>query len=108
MVRGNTYAAFVIPSSLQQEFIRLKENEERQRRMLLAPKRLPVSIFIKNQRVALLPSKKLNITTEPSEEQMEEVKEVESPTYKELEEMSNVEEDLPYYYIDKPVSFIPH
>ena len=24
VVRGNTYAAFVIPSSLQQEFIRLK------------------------------------------------------------------------------------
>ena len=93
VVRGNTYAAFVIPSSLQQEFIRLKENEERQRRMMLVPRKLP--------RVAMMPAKKLNITTEVEEEQ-EEVQQVESPKYKELEELSTVEEDLPYYYIDKP------
>jgi len=49
-----------------------------------------------------MPAKKLNITTEIDEEP-DESKQVESPKYKELEELSTVEEDLPYYYIDKPV-----
>jgi len=42
VVRGNTYAAFVIPSSLQMEFIRLKEEEQRRKRLMNIPKRLPV------------------------------------------------------------------
>jgi hypothetical protein len=46
VVRGNTYAAFVIPSSLQMEFIRLKEDEERRKRMMKIPKKLPVSLNI--------------------------------------------------------------
>jgi hypothetical protein len=46
VVRGNTYAAFVIPSSLQMEFIRLKEEEERRKRLLNIPKKLPVIINI--------------------------------------------------------------
>jgi hypothetical protein len=42
VVRGNTYAAFVIPSSLQKEFMRIKEEEEKRERMILMPPKLPV------------------------------------------------------------------
>ena len=50
VVRGNTYAAFVIPSSLQMEFLRMKEEEEKRRKFLKYPKKLP--------RVALMGNKK--------------------------------------------------
>ena len=41
VVRGNTYAAFVIPSSLQMEFLRMKEEEEKRKKLLKIPKKLP-------------------------------------------------------------------
>ena len=40
VVRGNTYAAFVIPSSLQMEFLRMKEEEEKRKKLLKIPKKL--------------------------------------------------------------------
>ena len=46
--------------------------------------------------------KKMNISTEIEEEQ-EETKDNDSPKYKELEELPIEEEDLPYFYVDKPV-----
>jgi hypothetical protein len=45
VVRGNTYAAFVIPTSIQSEFMRIKEEEERKLRMMAMPPRLPVLFF---------------------------------------------------------------
>jgi hypothetical protein len=45
VVRGNTYAAFVIPTSLQLEFLRLKEEEDRKKRMMNVQVSLPVNNF---------------------------------------------------------------
>jgi hypothetical protein len=42
VVRGNTYGAFVIPSSLQMEFLKLKEEEERRKKLARVPRKLPV------------------------------------------------------------------
>ena len=51
VVRGNTYAAFVIPSSLQMEFLRMKEEEEKRKKLLKIPKKLPrVALMGRNRR----------------------------------------------------------
>ena len=84
VVKGNTYAAFVIPSSLQLEFLRLKEEEERRLRIENSKAKLP--------RVALLKKQVKN-------EKKLEHKRDESPIYNIVEEEAN--EDDPYYYIDQ-------
>ena len=46
VVRGNTYAAFVIPSSLQMEFLRMKEEEEKRKKLARMPKKVPRCAYI--------------------------------------------------------------
>lgn len=89
VVKGNTYAAFVIPSSLQLEFLRLKEEEERRIRIMKQPHKLP--------RVALLGIKNSKKEKDDEDDQ----KRPDSPNYNEVEEEQN--EDDPYYFIDKAV-----
>lgn len=89
VVKGNTYAAFVIPSSLQLEFLRLKEEEERRIRVMKQDNKLP--------RVALLG---LNKNKKDYDHEIED-KRPDSPTYNLVEEEQN--EDDPYFFIDKAV-----
>ena len=89
VVRGNTYAAFVIPSSLQMEFLRMKEEEEKRKKLLKIPKKLPrVALMGKNRRDE-------RIQKEEEEERPE------SPTLKPIEVKEKVE-DIPYFFEDRP------
>jgi hypothetical protein len=96
VVRGNTYAAFVIPSSLQMEFMRLKEDEERKKRLMMQPKKLP--------RVALLGVKKKDEDEFFEENSLR----PESPQFKVLDNPEFIE-DKPYFFEDRPPTpeFIP-
>lgn len=89
VVKGNTYAAFVIPSSLQLEFLRLKEEEERRKMMGKPSTKLPRVAFLSKNKV-----NKLN-KRETDEEDKNEV------VYNEIE--PEEVEDEPYFYIDKSV-----
>lgn len=88
VVKGNTYAAFVIPSSLQLEFLRLKEEEERRVKLMAKPTKLP--------RVAFLSKHKTKKVKRAGDEDNKQI-EVE---YNEIEEEE--QEDEPYFYVDKP------
>ena len=89
VVRGNTYAAFVIPSSLQMEFLRMKEEEEKRKKLLKIPKKLPrVALMGKNRRDE-------KIQKEEEEERPE------SPVLKPIEVKEKVE-DIPYFFEDRP------
>jgi len=90
VVKGNTYAAFVIPSSLQLEFLRLKEEEERRIRVMKQGNKLP--------RVALLGNKKEKKNKDDSFSN----KKDESGIYNDVEEEQF--EDDPYFFIDRAVS----
>ena len=89
VVRGNTYAAFVIPSSLQLEFLRMKEEEEKRKKMMKIPKKLPRVAYLGRNR------------KEEESEKDEEVKRPESPILKPIENKEKIE-DKPYFYEDKP------
>ena len=89
VVRGNTYAAFVIPSSLQMEFLRMKEEEEKRKKLMRIPKKLP--------RVALMSR---NRRDERMQKEEEEVR-PESPILKPIEIKEKVE-DQPYFFEDRP------
>ena len=92
VVKGNTYAAFVIPSSLQLEFLRLKEEEERRIRVMKQSNKLP--------RVALLGLSKGKRQKGDDITQ----KRPDSPIYNVVEEEQA--EDDPYFFVDKAVSLI--
>jgi hypothetical protein len=98
VVRGNTYAAFVIPSSIQAEFLRLKDEEERKKRLIQIPAKLP--------RVALIAEKKKK--DEYFDEDVDETERPKSPTFDELEEPEGSSEKF-YFYEDRPPTpkFIP-
>ena len=88
VVRGNTYAAFVIPSSLQMEFLRMKEEEEKRKKLMRIPKKLPrVALMGKNRR--------------EDKENVENVVRDESPILKPIEVKGEVE-DVPYFFEDRP------
>lgn len=89
VVRGNTYAAIVIPSSIQLEFLRMKEEEEKRRRARRKLTKLP--------RVALLGRNR----KEEEETNIEEDKRPESPLLKQIENKDEVI-DKPYFYEDRP------
>ena len=90
VVRGNTYAAFVIPSSLQMEFLRMKEEEEKRKKLMRIPKKLPrVALMGKNRR------------GEDREGGVENVVRDESPILKPIEVKGEVE-DKPYFFEDRP------
>jgi hypothetical protein len=89
VVKGNTYAAFVIPSSLQLEFLRLKNEEERRSRIMQNPSFLP--------RVA-----KMGLKDIKKKDLLEDHKRSDSPIYNIVEEENN--QDDPYFYIDRAVS----
>ena len=88
VVRGNTYAAFVIPSSLQMEFLRMKEEEEKRKKLLKIPKKLP--------RVALMGRNRRDERVQKEEEERPE-----SPVLKPIEIKEKVE-DVPYFFEDRP------
>jgi len=89
VVRGNTYAAFVIPSSLQMEFLRMKEEEEKRKKLLKIPKALPrVALMGRNRRDEHMPKE-------------DEEKRPESPVLKPIEIKEKVE-DVPYFFEDRP------
>ena len=90
VVRGNTYAAFVIPSSLQMEFLRMKEEEEKRKKLLKIPKKLP--------RVALMVGKSRR---EERIQKEEEEERPESPVLKPIEVKEKIE-DIPYFFEDRP------
>ena len=89
VVRGNTYAAFVIPSSLQMEFLRMKEEEEKRKKLLRIPKKLP--------RVALMGRNRREERVQKEEEE----ERPESPVLKPIEIKEKVE-DVPYFFEDRP------
>ena len=89
VVRGNTYAAFVIPSSLQMEFLRMKEEEEKRKKLLKIPKKLP--------RVALMGRNRRDERIQKEEEE----ERPESPVLKPIEIKEKVE-DVPYFFEDRP------
>ena len=89
VVRGNTYAAFVIPSSLQMEFLRMKEEEEKRKKLLKIPKKLP--------RVALMGRNRRDERMQKEEEEQR----PESPILKPIEIKEKVE-DSPYFFEDRP------
>ena len=89
VVRGNTYAAFVIPSSLQMEFLRMKEEEEKRKKLLKIPKKLP--------RVALMGRNRRDERIQKEEEE----ERPESPVLKPIEIKEKVE-DIPYFFEDRP------
>ena len=89
VVRGNTYAAFVIPSSLQMEFLRMKEEEEKRKKLLKIPKKLP--------RVALMGRNRRDERVQKEEEE----ERPESPVLKPIEIKEKVE-DVPYFFEDRP------
>ena len=89
VVRGNTYAAFVIPSSLQMEFLRMKEEEEKRKKLLKIPKKLP--------RVALMGRNRREERVQKEEEE----ERPESPVLKPIEVKEKVE-DIPYFFEDRP------
>ena len=89
VVRGNTYAAFVIPSSLQMEFLRMKEEEEKRKKLLRIPKKLP--------RVALMG---LNRRDEHMKKEEKEER-PESPTLKPIEAKEEKEKSI-YFFEDRP------
>ena len=89
VVRGNTYAAFVIPSSLQMEFLRMKEEEEKRKKLLRIPKKLP--------RVALMGRNRRDEHMKKEEEE----ERPESPILKPIEVKEKVE-DIPYFFEDRP------
>ena len=89
VVRGNTYAAIVIPSSIQLEFLRMKEEEEKRRRARRKLTKLP--------RVALLGRNR----KEEEETNVEEDKRPDSPLLKQIENKDEVI-DKPYFYEDRP------
>ena len=89
VVRGNTYAAFVIPSSLQMEFLRMKEEEEKRKKLLKIPKKLP--------RVALMGRNRRDERVQKEEEE----ERPESPVLKPIEVKEKVE-DIPYFFEDRP------
>ena len=89
VVRGNTYAAFVIPSSLQMEFLRMKEEEEKRKKLMRIPKKLP--------RVALMGLNR----REERLQKVEEEERPESPLLKPIEVKEKVD-DSPYFFEDKP------
>ena len=89
VVRGNTYAAFVIPSSLQMEFLRMKEEEEKRKKLLKIPKKLP--------RVALMGRNRRDERMQKEEEEQR----PESPILKPIEIKEKVE-DAPYFFEDRP------
>ena len=89
VVRGNTYAAFVIPSSLQMEFLRMKEEEEKRKKLMRIPKKLPrVALMGRNRRDE-------RMQKEVTEERPE------SPLLKPIEIKEKVE-DIPYFFEDRP------
>ncbi len=89
VVRGNTYAAFVIPSSLQMEFLRMKEEEEKRKKLMRIPKKLP--------RVALMSRNRRDDRMQKDEEEVR----PESPILKPIEIKEKVE-DQPYFFEDRP------
>ena len=89
VVRGNTYAAFVIPSSLQMEFLRMKEEEEKRKKLLKIPKKLP--------RVALMGRNRRDERVQKEEEE----ERPESPVLKPIEIKEKVK-DIPYFFEDRP------
>ena len=89
VVRGNTYAAFVIPSSLQMEFLRMKEEEEKRKKLLKIPKKLP--------RVALMGRNRRDERIQKEEEE----ERPESPVLKPIEVKEKIE-DVPYFFEDRP------
>ena len=89
VVRGNTYAAFVIPSSLQMEFLRMKEEEEKRKKLMRIPKKLP--------RVALMSRNRRDERMQKEEEE----ERPESPILKPIEVKEKVE-DEPYFFEDRP------
>ena len=89
VVRGNTYAAFVIPSSLQMEFLRMKEEEEKRKKLMRIPKKLP--------RVALMSRNRRDERMQKEEEE----ERPESPILKPIEIKEKVE-DEPYFFEDRP------
>ena len=89
VVRGNTYAAFVIPSSLQMEFLRMKEEEEKRKKLMRIPKKLP--------RVALMSRNRRDERMQKEEEE----ERPESPILKPIEIKEKVE-DQPYFFEDRP------
>ena len=89
VVRGNTYAAFVIPSSLQMEFLRMKEEEEKRKKLMRIPKKLPkVALMSRNRRDERM-------------QKEEEEERPESPILKPIEIKEKVE-DQPYFFEDRP------
>ena len=89
VVRGNTYAAFVIPSSLQMEFLRMKEEEEKRKKLMRIPKKLP--------RVALMSRNRRDERMQKEEQE----ERPESPILKPIEIKEKVE-DSPYFFEDRP------
>ena len=89
VVRGNTYAAFVIPSSLQMEFLRMKEEEEKRKKLMKIPKKLP--------RVALMGRNRRDERMQKEEEEQR----PESPILKPIDIKEKVE-DIPYFFEDRP------
>ena len=89
VVRGNTYAAFVIPSSLQMEFLRMKEEEEKRKKLMRIPKKLP--------RVALMGRNRRDERLQKEDEE----ERPESPILKPIEIKEKVE-DTPYFFEDRP------
>jgi len=92
VVRGNTYAAFVIPSSLQMEFLKMKEEEEKRKKLARMPKKVP--------RCAYIGLRGAGRRDERNKKNEEEKKE-DSPVLKPIENVGEVE-DIPYFYADIP------
>ena len=92
VVRGNTYAAFVIPSSLQMEFLRMKEEEEKRKKLARMPKKVPRCAYIGLKGAGRRDDKN---------KKFEEEKKEESPILKPIENTGEIE-DIPYFYADTP------
>ena len=92
VVRGNTYAAFVIPSSLQMEFLRMKEEEEKRKKLARMPKKVPRCAYIGLKGAGRRDDKN---------KKFEEEKKEDSPVLKPIENTGEIE-DIPYFYADTP------